>query len=84
MSGGRPRACPDEVLHQVVALRRSGVPYRKIAELLNARSIPTATGRPRWYASYVVRLLQTRDGDRLLHQQPPGPWATGGRQDLWR
>lgn len=63
---GRPRLCPDRVLEYVVDLHLSGVPVRDIATRLNAEGVRTATGRPKWYHSYVHKLLLSIDGKKLL------------------
>jgi hypothetical protein len=68
----RPRACPDDTLLLVVELARSGMSQRNIADLLNRFGIPTPCDRVRWHASYVCRLLQTRDGAQLLKADDPG------------
>ncbi|AGZ41683.1 hypothetical protein AFR_17025 [Actinoplanes friuliensis DSM 7358] len=62
----RPRACSDDTLLLVVQLVRAGWSQRAISEVLNGLDIPTPNDCSHWYASYVCRLLQTRDGRRLL------------------
>jgi hypothetical protein len=39
--------------------------YRSIAAHLNALSIPTPTGRPRWHGAHVHRLLGTRFAEEV-------------------
>lgn len=57
---GRPPRCPRDLALQVVMLRRQGLSYEQISAVLNAKGIPTPTGRPRWRKSSVDRLLHTR------------------------
>lgn len=63
---GRPRLCPDTVLHRVVFLRREGAKLADIAHVLNRSGISTPGGGPYWYPSHVSRLLRTQDAIRLL------------------
>ncbi|QXN91884.1 recombinase family protein [Nocardia iowensis] len=58
---GRPRTCPDDVVRRIVEMHQNGVGYRDICRSLNADGIPTPAGRPKWYPSYVSRLLNTRN-----------------------
>ncbi|MEU7002940.1 recombinase family protein [Nonomuraea sp. NPDC046570] len=67
---GRPRACPDEVLRRVVALRQAGAIYADICAALNAEGVPTPGGGHRWWPSHICRLLRTRDAQRLLNAPP--------------
>jgi hypothetical protein len=71
MSGGRPRVCPDDVLLLVVTMRRNGSSMRAVATTLTGMGVPTPCGKTRWHASYVCRLLQTRDGQRLFAAADP-------------
>ena len=68
---GRPPACSRELAVRVIALRRQGLTYGQICIALNARSIPTPTGRPMWSKSYVVRLLRTRHVRDLTEELAP-------------
>lgn len=64
---GRPRSCPDEVLDQVLELRRGGATLAAIASAMNAAGVVTPAGSPRWWPSHVSRLLRTQDArGRLL------------------
>lgn len=80
-TAGRPPACPPELLAYVVELRRRGLSYGKISEVLNAEGVPTPDGRPVWQRSYVDRLLHTRHArdqtitcdDRHRAGAPAGP-----------
>ena len=58
---GRPRSCPDEVLDQVLELRRGGATLQAIASAMNAAGVVTPAGSPRWWPSHVSRLLRTQD-----------------------
>ncbi|WP_165965070.1 recombinase family protein [Actinomadura bangladeshensis] len=44
----------------VLTLRQDGLTIRAIAARLNAESVQTPTGKPRWHPSNVGRLLTTR------------------------
>jgi len=57
---GRPPCCPRELAVRVVQLRRQGLSYAAISDVLNADGIPTPLGRSRWRKAYVDRLLHTR------------------------
>ena len=59
---GRPRATPDEVVAQVIALHHEGLSLRGIARSLTDSSVPTTRGAAEWRASSVRRVL---DGHRL-------------------
>lgn len=67
----RPRVCPDDTLLLVVQMRRAQWTVRGICESLNATKVPTPGGKPRWWPSYVTRLLQTAAGARLLAAEDP-------------
>ena len=56
---GRPATLPDEVREDIRQARRRGSSYRRIAEDLNSRGIPTAHGGARWHASTVQAVLRT-------------------------
>jgi len=62
---GRPRQCPDAVLHRVLAMRREGMSYQSICDILNADEVPTPAGKSRWWRSHVSRLLHTRSAQEL-------------------
>jgi DNA invertase Pin-like site-specific DNA recombinase len=66
---GRPRACPDAVLEQVVGAHVRGIGLRQIADELNRQGTPTPGGGARWYASHVSRLLKTQDAIRLIQDR---------------
>lgn len=57
---GRPPVCTYQVVIRVVELRRQGLSYDAISEVLNGEGVPTPAGRPVWGKSYVDRLLHTR------------------------
>ncbi len=57
---GRPPCCTRELMVYVLTLREDGLSIRAIATRLNAESVPTPMGRPRWHHSSVDRLLATR------------------------
>ena len=57
---GRPPCCPRELAIQIIQLRRLSLSYAQISDVLNADSVPTPTGRPRWHREYVDRLLHTQ------------------------
>ena len=56
---GRPPCCPRELAIRVIQLRRRGLSYAQIRDVLNAEGTPTPTGRP-WRKAYVDRLLHTQ------------------------
>lgn len=45
---------------RVITMHRGGLSFMQIAIALNARSVPTPTGRPRWSKQGVSNLLHTR------------------------
>jgi DNA invertase Pin-like site-specific DNA recombinase len=55
---GRPRSLPNSVVARIRRERSAGKSLTKIAEGLNADSVPTAQGGARWYASTVRKVLQ--------------------------
>lgn len=63
---GRPRACPDHVLFQAVALRRDGWKLIDIATELNRLGTRTPGGGTYWYPSHVSRLLRTQDALQMF------------------
>ncbi len=56
---GRPTTLPEEVRESIRTARQTGSSYRRIAEDLNTRGIPTAHGGARWHASTVQAVLRT-------------------------
>jgi hypothetical protein len=46
---------------EIMRMRKAGESWRSIAAALNARKVPTSSGRGVWYASTVMRGL---DGSR--------------------
>lgn len=54
---GRPRAIPDDVLGRIADERTGGATLQRIADGLNADSIPTAQGGRQWHASTVRAVL---------------------------
>jgi hypothetical protein len=72
---GRPPCCRRELAILIIQLRRRGLSYARIADLLNTAGIPTPEGRPLWHREYVDRLLHTqyvRDIEAEAEDQPPG------------
>lgn len=57
---GRPRVLPQDVVDQIVALRRSGMSVAAIAEALTVAGVPTARGGLAWRASSIHKLLSSR------------------------
>jgi len=57
---GRPPCCPRELAIRIVCLRRQGLSYTQICEVLNAEGVPTPMGRPRWSKSSIDRVLHTQ------------------------
>lgn len=57
---GRPPLCPREVAARIVGLRREGLSYEAISDVLNAEGVPTPAGGLIWQRSYVDRVLHTR------------------------
>lgn len=45
------------IIERAKALRESGLPYRKIARILNSEGLPTMTGRP-WRGTTVHKMLK--------------------------
>jgi DNA invertase Pin-like site-specific DNA recombinase len=71
---GRRSSLPNEVVDRIVAERAEGHSLRAIADGLNASSVPTGQGAPRWNHSSVQAVLRRR-ADR-----PEGPaLTTAGR-----
>lgn len=72
---GRPPLCPRELAARLVELRRQGLSYEAISDVLNAEGVPTPAGGSIWQRSYVDRLLHTRhvlelqegDATRMMH-----------------
>lgn len=56
---GRPRNMSSQVVERIVAARRDGLSMRRIAEVLNEESVPTAQGGSRWYASTIKAVLDS-------------------------
>jgi DNA invertase Pin-like site-specific DNA recombinase len=54
---GRPVNLSTEVLDLIAEQRRSGASYAKIADTLNAQSVPTAQGGAKWYPSTVQQTM---------------------------
>ena len=57
---GRPRAVPNHVEQQIVALHAGGAGCRQIARFLNDTQIPTAHGGLKWWPGTIRRLLRSR------------------------
>ena len=54
---GRPTTISPHTVKTIQMLRAAGLPFAGIANSLNARTIPTAQGGRRWYASTVKAIL---------------------------
>jgi hypothetical protein len=68
---GRPPSCSRELALRVVVLRDRGLTLMQICIALNARGIPTPTGRPQWRKAHVDRLLHTQHVRDLIAQLEP-------------
>jgi hypothetical protein len=62
---GRPRRCHIDLLVHVVELKLAGARLTDICDQLNTDGVPTPGGGPRWWPSYVTRLLRTYDAQQL-------------------
>lgn len=78
---GRPRQCPDHVLHAVLMMRRHGATFRSICARMNGDGVPTPGGSPTWYPSHVSRLLHTRSAKEFAqeHEKVQALALNGGR-----
>ncbi|MFZ2502627.1 MAG: recombinase family protein, partial [Nocardioides sp.] len=65
---GRPRATPDAVVAQIVALRDDGLTVTAIAKALTARQVPTTRGADQWRPSSVRRVLRGHALDLLASE----------------
>lgn len=65
---GRPPICPASLILRIDDLRREGLSYAAISDVLNADGISTPGGGPRWHRSYVNRLLHTRHAREVIEQ----------------
>ena len=64
---GRPRCpVPDDVMEELVRLRRSGMPFDQISAMMNAAGRPNPTGCARWHTSYVHRVLSRPEVQALI------------------
>ena len=75
---GRRPACPEDIVIRVVDMRRQGLSYAQIRDVLNAEGIPTPLSRARWLKSSVDRLLHTRHAMELQEQRMSVPGAGSG------
>lgn len=66
---GRPPCCPRELALRVIQLRRRGLSYKQIANVLNAEQVPTPMGSSRWLKSHVDRLLHTKWVEAVADEQ---------------
>lgn len=48
----------QSVIELMLALREDGLSYRKIADFLDNRGIPTKTGRSNWKAASVMKIIK--------------------------
>jgi DNA invertase Pin-like site-specific DNA recombinase len=53
---GRPRSVPDSIRGYIGELRAAGMTWQAIADVLNARGVPTGQGGAKWYANTVRRI----------------------------
>lgn len=58
---GRPSVLSAEVVGRIVQQRSAGAGFAKIADALNADSVPTAQGGARWYPATVKAVLNGQD-----------------------
>lgn len=65
---GRPRATPDAVVAQIVALRDSGLTVCAIAKALTLADVPTTRGADEWRPSSVRRVLRGHALDLLASE----------------
>lgn len=69
---GRPPCCPRELAIRILSLRRQGLSYMQICEVLNAEGVPTPMGRSRWSKSTIDRVLHTQYVRDLTNVEEPG------------
>ena len=70
---GRPPSCSRELALRVIALRRQGLTLTQICIALNARGIPTPTGRAPWQKSHINRLLHTQHVQDIIKEGAAQP-----------
>lgn len=51
-----------ETIEKIRALRKQGLSYWKISDVLNAMDIPTKTRRAKWQAATVMKILKRING----------------------
>jgi DNA invertase Pin-like site-specific DNA recombinase len=56
---GRPRTLAAETHDRILTARAAGASLAKIADSLNAESVPTAQGGARWHPSTVRAVLHS-------------------------
>ena len=88
---GRPAALDADSQQRLLDLRATGMSYKRIADTLNAESVPTAHGGD-WHPTTVSRVLArlTRDAASTENKEPhvamttraTRPTPGGGRADL--
>ena len=61
---GKPPASPEVVL-RILAARRKGASYQRIATQLNDEGVPTTTGGRSWYAATVRKIALSDNAQRL-------------------
>lgn len=69
---GRPVTMAQDVRQAIVEAHRAGGTYSGIARTLNAEEVPTARGG-RWYASTVVKVLESWELDSMCPIGLRGP-----------
>jgi hypothetical protein len=79
---GRPPACPPELALRMIQMRRAGMTYEAISDVLNAEGVPMPCGGSRWLKSSIDRILHSRYATRLAASLPtlaptPDPPSTG-------
>jgi hypothetical protein len=57
---------------RVIQLRRQGLSYSQIRDVLNAEGTPTPLGRPLWTKAYVDRLLHTKYAREIMEAEAGG------------
>jgi DNA invertase Pin-like site-specific DNA recombinase len=65
---GRPVQLPDSTRQTIRRYRDKGLTCREIADRLNRRHIPTATGTGRWYAQRVRKVYKSLEIDDQMRE----------------
>jgi len=67
---GRPREIDPTLLARIVAMRSTGLSYRRIAAALTADGSPTPTGRDRWNPGSIAGFLASAALDPVTDPNP--------------